>query len=85
MIIVNYIQAMRTEMKLSDNYRRLNIFYYLIYPNLYQCRSHEILKLRIKEIFFKTSGNYQYVEVLVNGKTVTRHIPQVQNLVHSNR
>jgi integrase len=35
------------------------------------CRPHEILKLRIKDIFFKTSGNYQYAEVLVNGKTGT--------------
>jgi hypothetical protein len=26
MTIVNYIQAMRTEINLSDNYRRLNIF-----------------------------------------------------------
>jgi hypothetical protein len=33
------------------------------------CRPHEILKLKIKGIAFKTSGNYQYAEVLVNGKT----------------
>ncbi len=35
------------------------------------CRPHEILKLRIKDIVFKTAGNYQYAEVLVNGKTGT--------------
>jgi len=33
------------------------------------CRPHEILRLRIKDIVFKTTGNYQYAEVLVNGKT----------------
>jgi integrase len=37
------------------------------------CRPHELLKLRIKDIVFKTAGNYQYAEVLVNGKTGSRH------------
>lgn len=37
------------------------------------CRPHEILKLRIKDVVFKTtSTNYQYAEVLVNGKTGSR-------------
>jgi integrase/recombinase XerD len=44
------------------------------------CRPHEILKLKIKEIFFKTAGNYQYAEVLVNGKTGTRHIPLIDSI-----
>jgi hypothetical protein len=39
------------------------------------CRPHELLKLRIKDIVFKTMGNYQYAEVLVNGKTGSRSIP----------
>ena len=39
------------------------------------CRPHEILKLRIKDIVFKTSGHYQCAEVLVNGKTGSRSIP----------
>jgi integrase len=39
------------------------------------CRPHELLKLRIKDIVFKTMGNYQYAEVLVNGKTGSRNIP----------
>jgi integrase len=39
------------------------------------CRPHEILKLKIRDIVFKTTGNYQYAEVLVNGKTGPRHIP----------
>jgi integrase/recombinase XerD len=32
-------------------------------------RPHEILNLRIRDIEFKTAGNKQYAEVLVNGKT----------------
>jgi hypothetical protein len=46
-------------------------------------RPHELLKLRIKDVVFKlTPDNYgkkQYAEILVNGKTGTRHIP----LIHS--
>jgi hypothetical protein len=38
-------------------------------------RPHEILNLKIKAILFKaTADNKQYAEVLVNGKTGTRHI-----------
>ncbi len=44
------------------------------------CRPHEILKLRIKDIVFKTAGNCQYAEVLVNGKTGTRHIPLINSI-----
>ena len=39
------------------------------------CRPHEILRLRIKDIVFKTAGNHQYAEVLVNGKTGTETYP----------
>jgi integrase/recombinase XerD len=39
------------------------------------CRPHELLKLRIKDVIFKTSGDYQYAEITVNGKTGTRTIP----------
>jgi integrase len=38
-------------------------------------RPHEILGLKIKDVVFKTNGTQQYAEVLVNGKTGTRHIP----------
>ena len=41
------------------------------------CRPHELLKLRIKDIIFKNAGNRQYAEVLVNGKTGSRHIPLI--------
>jgi integrase len=44
------------------------------------CRPHEILRLKVKDIQFKTSGNYQYAECLVNGKTGTRHIPLINSI-----
>jgi integrase len=44
------------------------------------CRPHEILKLKIRDIAFKTIGNYQYAEVLVNGKTGPRHIPLIDSI-----
>ena len=43
-------------------------------------RPHELLKLRIKDVVFKlTADKKQYAEILLNGKTGTRHIP----LIHS--
>jgi integrase len=39
------------------------------------CRASEILGLKIKSIVFKTTGEHQYAEILVSGKTGTRHIP----------
>lgn len=45
------------------------------------CRPHEILKLRIKDIVFKITGdNRQYAEVLVNGKMGSRHIPLINSI-----
>ena len=44
------------------------------------CRPHEILKLKIRDITFKTNGNYQYAEALVNGKTGTRPIPLIDSI-----
>jgi integrase/recombinase XerD len=44
-------------------------------------RPHEILNLKIKDIVFKTvEGGKQYAEVLVNGKTGSRHIPLIQSI-----
>lgn len=43
-------------------------------------RPHEILNLTIKDIVFKTVDKYQYAEVLVNGKTGSRHIPLIQSI-----
>ncbi|MGH9976225.1 MAG: hypothetical protein ACRD8Z_10385, partial [Nitrososphaeraceae archaeon] len=44
------------------------------------CRPHELLKLRIWDIVFKSAGNRQYAEVLVNGKTGSRHIPLIDSI-----
>jgi integrase/recombinase XerD len=44
------------------------------------CRPHEILNLKIKDLSFKTSGNFQYAEVLVNGKTGSRQIPLISSI-----
>jgi integrase/recombinase XerD len=43
-------------------------------------RPHEILNLKIKDVVFKTAGNKQYAEVLVNGKTGSRPIPLIQSI-----
>jgi integrase len=44
-------------------------------------RPHELLKLRIKDIVFKlTPDKKQYAEILVNGKTGTRHIPLIDSI-----
>ncbi len=44
-------------------------------------RPHEILNLKIKDIIFKTVDKIsQYAEVLVNGKTGSRHIPLIQSI-----
>jgi integrase/recombinase XerD len=43
-------------------------------------RPHEILKLKIRDIKFKTVGNYQYAEAMVNGKTGTRPIPLINSI-----
>jgi integrase/recombinase XerD len=44
------------------------------------CRPHEILRLKIRDIAFKTVGSHQYVEVVVNGKTGTRPIPLINSI-----
>jgi hypothetical protein len=44
------------------------------------CRPHKILKLKIKNTAFKTVGSYQYVDVVVNGKTGTRPIPLINSI-----
>jgi len=44
------------------------------------CRPHELLRLRIKDVIFKNAGDKQYAEVLLNGKTGSRHIPLIDSL-----
>ena len=44
-------------------------------------RPHELLKLRIKDVVFKlTPDKKQYAEILINGKTGTRHIPLIDSI-----
>jgi integrase/recombinase XerD len=43
-------------------------------------RPHEILNLYVKDIIFKHMGNKHYAELLVNGKTGTRHLPLIDSL-----
>lgn len=42
-------------------------------------RPHEILNLKIKDVVIKQAGSKQYAEVLVNGKTGTRHLPLIDS------
>src|ERR671910_3070356 len=44
------------------------------------CRPHEILRLKIRDIVFKTIGTSQYAEVVVNGKTGRRPIPLINSI-----
>jgi integrase/recombinase XerD len=44
------------------------------------CRPSEILKLKIRDLAFKTIGSSQYTEIVVNGKTGTRPIPLINSI-----
>jgi integrase/recombinase XerD len=44
------------------------------------CRPHEVRKLKLKDINFKNSGDYQYAEVPLNGKTESRNIPLISSI-----
>ena len=44
------------------------------------CRPHELTRLKIRDIVFKTTGTYQYAEALVVGKTGTRPIPLIDSI-----
>jgi hypothetical protein len=44
-------------------------------------RPHQLLKLKIKDLMFKLTPDIkQYAEILVNGKTGTRHIPLIDSI-----
>ena len=43
-------------------------------------RPHELLKLKIKDLVYKSVDGKQYAEILVNGKTGSRHIPLINSL-----
>lgn len=44
------------------------------------CRPSELLRVRIKDVVFKLVGDKQYAEILVNGKTGSRHIPLINSI-----
>lgn len=44
------------------------------------CRPSELLRLRIKDIVFKSLEGKKYAEILVSGKTGTRQIPLINSL-----
>jgi integrase/recombinase XerD len=44
------------------------------------CRPSELLRVKVKDVVFKMSGNKQYAEILVNGKTGPRHIPLINSI-----
>ena len=43
-------------------------------------RPHKVLKLKLKDINFKNSGDYQYAEVPLIGKTGSRNIPLISSI-----
>jgi integrase len=53
--------------------------YHMISRDL-SCRPNEIFKLKLKDIHFKNTGDYQYAEVLLNGKTGSRSIPLISSI-----
>jgi len=44
------------------------------------CRPSEILRLKIRDVAFKSAGNSQYADVVVNGKTGTRPLPLIDSI-----
>jgi integrase len=44
------------------------------------CRPHELLKLRIRDIVFKSVQGKQFAEITVNGKTGNRQIPLIDSI-----
>ena len=44
------------------------------------CRPSELLRVKVKDVMFKMAGNKQYAEILVSGKTGSRHIPLINSI-----
>jgi len=43
-------------------------------------RPHELLRLKVKDLMYKSVDGKQYAEILVNGKTGSRHIPLINSI-----
>jgi integrase len=44
------------------------------------CRPHELLKLKVKDVYWKNDGTSTYAEITVNGKTGSRTIPLIKSV-----
>lgn len=53
--------------------------YHMISRDL-SCRPNGFFKLKLRDIHFKHSGNHQYAEVLLTGKTGSRSIPLISSI-----
>ena len=58
--------------------RRIKCYHFIVRDS--GCRPHEVLKLKIKDVAFKSVIDRQYAEILVNGKTGTRNLPLIDSI-----
>jgi integrase len=58
--------------------RRIKCYHFIIRDT--GCRPNEILKLKIKDVVFKSVNDRQYAEIMVNGKTGTRNLPLIDSI-----
>lgn len=55
---------------------------YHVMANDTSARPHELLKLRIKDIIFKSDSGIQYAEIQVSGKTRPRTLPLINSIAY---
>jgi integrase len=58
--------------------RRTKCYHFIVRDT--GCRPHEVLKLKIKDVAFKSLNDRQYAEILVNGKTGPRNLPLIDSI-----
>jgi integrase len=60
--------------------KRIKCYHFIIRDTA--CRPHEVLRLKVRDVAFKTIGSNhrQYAEILVNGKTGTRNLPLIDSI-----
>jgi integrase len=60
--------------------KRIKCYHFIIRDTA--CRPHEVLRLRVRDVAFKTIGSNhrEYAEILVNGKTGTRNLPLIDSI-----
>ena len=52
----------------------------MLYLEIHHVGRMKYSNLKIRDVVFKTTGNSQYAEALVNGKTGTRPIPLIDSI-----